>query len=135
MLFRHHEHFLPDIHCHVVRRKAGRKLLPKYAESLKEFDCHSESMLVLRDSISCNEMIVSPREGYKGQDKACCRLRHRKHVQECIDALLGYQEVNEQLELASEELRYAAKALGKVTGAIGIEDILDAIFSEFCVGK
>ena len=64
-----------------------------------------------------------------------CRLRHRKHVQECIEALLGYEEVNEQLELASEELRYAARALGKVTGAIGIEDILDAIFSEFCVGK
>lgn len=69
------------------------------------------------------------------QKEVCCRLRHRKHVQECVEALLGYEEVNEQLELASEELRYAAKALGKVTGAIGIEDILDAIFSEFCVGK
>lgn len=63
------------------------------------------------------------------------RLRHRKHVQDCIEALQGYNEVKEQLELASEELRYAAKALGKITGAIDIEDILDAIFSEFCVGK
>ena len=63
------------------------------------------------------------------------RLRHRKHVEECIQALSGYEAVHEELELASEELRYAAKALGKVTGAIDIEHILDAIFSEFCVGK
>lgn len=62
-------------------------------------------------------------------------MRHRQHVEECVAALHGYEAVVDQLELASEELRYAAKALGKVTGAIGIEDILDAVFSEFCVGK
>jgi len=56
-------------------------------------------------------------------------------VEECIEALYGYEAVYEELELASEELRYAARALGKVTGAIDIEHILDAIFSEFCVGK
>jgi tRNA modification GTPase len=63
------------------------------------------------------------------------RLRHRGHVEECIQALRGYESVYDELELASEELRYAARALGKVTGAIDIEHILDAIFSEFCVGK
>lgn len=56
-------------------------------------------------------------------------------MQECVEALLGYEAVHEQLELASEELRYAARSLGKVTGAIDTEDILEAIFSEFCVGK
>ena len=50
-------------------------------------------------------------------------------------ALQGYERVHDQLELASEELRYAARALGKITGAIDIEHVLDAIFSEFCVGK
>ena len=64
-----------------------------------------------------------------------CRLRHRQHVEECVLALQGYERVHDQLELASEELRYAARALGKVTGAIDIEHVLDAIFSEFCVGK
>jgi len=56
-------------------------------------------------------------------------------VEECIQALCGYESVYEELELASEELRYAARALGKVTGEIDIEHILDAVFSEFCVGK
>lgn len=63
------------------------------------------------------------------------RLRHRRHVQECVEALRGYEAVHQQLDLASEELRCAAKALGKVTGAIDIEHVLDAIFSDFCVGK
>ena len=40
------------------------------------------------------------------------------------------------LELASEELRCAAAALGRVTGAaIGAEAVLDALFAEFCIGK
>ena len=66
---------------------------------------------------------------------ACCRVRHRQHVEECTAALQRYEEVYMQLEIAAEELRAAAKALGRVTGAIDTEDLLDAIFSEFCIGK
>lgn len=64
-----------------------------------------------------------------------CRLRHRQHVEECVAALLGYEDVRDQLELAAEELRYAAKALGRITGSIGTDDILSTVFSEFCIGK
>ena len=64
-----------------------------------------------------------------------CRARHRQHVQECTDALQRYEKVHSQLELAAEELRGAARALGRVTGVIDTEDLLDAIFNEFCIGK
>ena len=37
--------------------------------------------------------------------------------------------------LGAEELRYAAQAVGRVTGVIGVEDILDSIFRDFCIGK
>jgi len=37
--------------------------------------------------------------------------------------------------LAAEELRYAAQAVGRVTGDIGVEDVLDALFRDFCIGK
>jgi len=56
-------------------------------------------------------------------------------VEECTAALQRYADVHLQLELAAEELRAAAKALGRVTGAIDTEDLLDAIFIEFCIGK
>ena len=35
----------------------------------------------------------------------------------------------------AEELRYAARAVGKVSGAIDVEEILDNVFSSFCIGK
>ncbi|KAL0038741.1 hypothetical protein WJX79_006049 [Trebouxia sp. C0005] len=63
------------------------------------------------------------------------RARHRQHVQDCTEALQRYEEVHLQLELAAEELRGAARALGRVTGVIDTEDLLDAIFNEFCIGK
>ena len=38
-------------------------------------------------------------------------------------------------ELVAEQLRRAATGLGKLTGRVNVEDILDVIFREFCVGK
>jgi tRNA modification GTPase len=38
-------------------------------------------------------------------------------------------------ELAAEELRMAARSLGRLLGRVDVEDILDVIFREFCVGK
>ena len=37
--------------------------------------------------------------------------------------------------LGAEELRYAAQSIGKITGQIGVEDVLDVIFRDFCIGK
>ena len=41
----------------------------------------------------------------------------------------------EDVVLGAEELRYAAQAVGKISGLVGVEDILDVIFSQFCIGK
>ena len=38
-------------------------------------------------------------------------------------------------ELAIEDLRLAARALGRIVGRIDVEDLLDVIFAEFCIGK
>ena len=38
-------------------------------------------------------------------------------------------------ELKAEDLRLAARALGRITGQIGAEDLLDIIFRDFCIGK
>ena len=40
-----------------------------------------------------------------------------------------------QLEVACEELRGAARSLGRVTGAVDTEEVLGRIFEEFCIGK
>jgi tRNA modification GTPase len=41
----------------------------------------------------------------------------------------------EDIVLGAEELRYAAQAVGKISGLMDVEDVLDVIFSQFCIGK
>ncbi|MHA1134063.1 MAG: tRNA uridine-5-carboxymethylaminomethyl(34) synthesis GTPase MnmE [Alphaproteobacteria bacterium] len=63
------------------------------------------------------------------------RARHRAELVSTADALKRF--VNRDLgpELAAEELRLAASHLGRLTGTIGVEEVLGAIFAEFCIGK
>ncbi|KAJ2925657.1 hypothetical protein H1R20_g11436, partial [Candolleomyces eurysporus] len=64
------------------------------------------------------------------------RSRHRDHLQSARMHLETFLEYGpDDVVFAAEELRYAANAIGKVTGAIGVEDILDAVFRDFCIGK
>ena len=62
------------------------------------------------------------------------RVRHREALSECLAALLRTTEVK-PLELFAEDLRLAARSLGRVTGRVDVEDILDRIFMDFCIGK
>jgi tRNA modification GTPase len=73
---------------------------------------------------------------FGGGDEAAVitRLRHRRALEEGRDALCRAQEAALP-ELKAEELRLALRALGRVTGRIDVEDLLDVVFSEFCIGK
>lgn len=65
------------------------------------------------------------------------RARHRRALQETVAALeraLAQGDEGRE-ELIAEELRSAATTLGRLTGRVDVEDILDAIFREFCIGK
>lgn len=62
------------------------------------------------------------------------RARHRQALEACRDALRRFASVKLP-ELAAEDLRTAATALGRITGRIDVEDMLDALFREFCIGK
>jgi tRNA modification GTPase len=64
------------------------------------------------------------------------RARHRHVLEETLAALrraLGL--AGGQEDLVAEELRTAATALGRLTGRVDVEDILDVIFRDFCIGK
>lgn len=63
------------------------------------------------------------------------RARHRAALEECKDALGRFLQRPPLAELAAEDLRLAARALGRITGRVDVEDVLDVIFREFCIGK
>ena len=67
---------------------------------------------------------------------AVTRERHRRRLLEALVAVeAGQAKLSVAPEMAGEDLRRAAEALGRVTGAIGVEDVLGEVFSTFCIGK
>ncbi|HML91590.1 tRNA uridine-5-carboxymethylaminomethyl(34) synthesis GTPase MnmE [Methyloceanibacter sp.] len=63
------------------------------------------------------------------------RTRHRTELVSARDALKRFVNHDLDPELRAEELRLAARHLGRLTGRIDVEEVLGAIFSEFCIGK
>lgn len=62
------------------------------------------------------------------------RARHREALEACVKALDRFAD-QPAVELAAEDLRLATQALGRITGRVDVEDMLDVIFREFCIGK
>lgn len=64
------------------------------------------------------------------------RARHREALTEVTASLSSFhRDATPELVLAAEDLRCAMNAMGRITGAVGVEDVLDRIFGEFCIGK
>jgi tRNA modification GTPase len=78
--------------------------------------------------------VVGERFAAGGEAPALTRTRHRQALEDCLAALRRAGEA-ELPELAAEDARLAARALGRITGRIDVEDILDVIFRDFCIGK
>jgi len=71
-----------------------------------------------------------------GETVPLTRERHRRELDEAARSLLAFlQGSPEELELRGEDLRRAADCLGRLTGRIDVEDILDQVFAQFCIGK
>ncbi|MBO7098201.1 MAG: tRNA uridine-5-carboxymethylaminomethyl(34) synthesis GTPase MnmE [Alphaproteobacteria bacterium] len=62
------------------------------------------------------------------------RVRYRQSLKECLENLEAFN-LNKEIELACEDVRLAARALGKITGQVESSEILDKIFGTFCIGK
>jgi len=62
------------------------------------------------------------------------RARHREALEQCADALARAQNAP-AAELIAEDIRLAIRHLGHITGRVDVEDLLDIIFRDFCIGK
>lgn len=69
-----------------------------------------------------------------GEAPVLTRARHRHGLERCREALLRAIAAP-AIEERAEELRAAATALGRITGRIDVDNVLDRIFAEFCIGK
>lgn len=65
---------------------------------------------------------------------ALTRTRHRDAVSETLQALERAFSAP-AIDQMAEDVRLASRALGRITGQVGVEDLLDVIFRDFCLGK
>ena len=87
----------------------------------------------MAELLKCLESMVSHRIDLAGSP-ALTRARHRDSLNDSVDALSRFAGASEAA-LAAEDLRLAVRALGRITGRVEVDDILDVIFRDFCIGK
>ncbi|AHB47435.1 tRNA modification GTPase TrmE [Hyphomicrobium nitrativorans NL23] len=87
------------------------------------------------DLVERLQVIASERIGHPGET-VLTQVRHRRLVELARDSLVAFlQGASDDVELRAEDLRRAADALGRITGRVDVEDVLDQIFGRFCIGK
>lgn len=80
--------------------------------------------------------LVRDRAGDRTDQPVVSSARHRALIGDCSEALSAFLGGSmADAELRAEELRRAATALGRITGRIDSEDVLDQVFGRFCIGK
>jgi tRNA modification GTPase len=73
----------------------------------------------------------------KGDDPIIFRDRHIKITKKILECLNGIQvkDIQTSPELVAEDIRHALTLIGKITGSVGVEEVLDNLFKNFCIGK
>ena len=74
--------------------------------------------------VSSNEILIT-------------RERHRQSLEACVQNLKNFEEKNSLVEFdkSAEDLRLATRHLGMIVGKVDVEEILESIFNDFCIGK
>jgi tRNA modification GTPase len=72
-----------------------------------------------------------------GESAVVTRQRHRTALADCVGALQRAcaEDASGCEDIIAEELRLAARALGRLVGRVDVENVLDVIFRDFCIGK
>lgn len=105
-----------------ARSEGAYGLSAKSGDGVAELEARMED--VVRQRLSSRE------------EPALSRARHRRAVESAVQALERCQiNLAEASELAGEDARLAVRALESLTGRVDVEDILDRVFSQFCIGK
>jgi tRNA modification GTPase len=105
----------------------GRETAPGGTEPVSAFT--GQGLAALLQRVSCLASSVLP-----GEDAIALNRRQARHIAEALDALSAVS-VSQDFVLAAENIRSARAAFDRLTGQAGVEDVLDALFGRFCLGK
>ena len=109
------------------------------SSEIKKFD---PVLISIKNNSNIEELISRLKNKLKSkfitsEDILITRERHRLHLVECLNNLKNFSKKNntEDFDKAAEDLRLATRHLGMIVGKVDVEEILENIFNEFCIGK
>ena len=99
-------------------------------------------LISLKDNLNIDKLISKIKNNLKNkfiseEDILITRERHRQHLVQCAEHLKNFLDKNDKKDFdkAAEDLRLATRHLGIIVGKVDVEEILDSIFNDFCIGK
>ena len=113
-----------------------------YKNVNQQFTKFNPIFLSIKNETNLDELINQIKEKLKNKfvnlnDTLITRERHRQSLEACVNHLKNFEEKNskEDFDKGAEDLRLATRHLGMIVGKVDVEEILGAIFSDFCIGK
>jgi len=107
--------------------------------NIKKYD---HILISIKNNLNMDQLILKIKNNLKNkfitnEDILITRERHREHLVECLNNLENFNKKNriQDFDKAAEDLRLAARHLGMIVGRVDVEEILGAIFNDFCIGK
>ena len=111
-------------------------------DMVHEFKTYNPIYISLKNEKNLDQLISTIKNKLKNQfinseDTLITRERHRQHLEQCVEHLKNFNDKkkNDYLDKGAEDLRLATRHLGMIVGKVNVEEILDSIFNDFCIGK
>ena len=107
-----------------------------------EIKKHNPIFISIKKEKNINKLINKIKKNLKtkfisSKDIFITRERHRSNLEKCVEYLKNFEEKKslEDFDKAAEDLRLATRYLGMIVGKVDVEEVLGAIFNDFCIGK
>ena len=108
----------------------------------EKFKKHEYVLVSIKNNLNLDQLISKIKNKLKNkfisnEDILITRERHRQHLEHCIAYLKSFKNKkgSKEFDKAAEDLRLATRHLGMIVGKVDVEELLDSIFNDFCIGK
>jgi tRNA modification GTPase len=107
-----------------------------------KFKKYEHVLISIKKNLNLNKLILKIKNKLKNKftttkDILITRERHRQNLINCVHHLEKFKKkkLAKDFDKAAEDLRLATRHLGMIVGKVDVEELLDSIFNDFCIGK
>jgi len=111
-------------------------------EGTQKYNFKEAILVSVKDNKNIDQLVEKIKEKLSSKfilskNTLVTRERHRTKLNECLKEIDNFfkKDLKKDIEIAAEDLRLATRHLGSIVGKVDVEEILESIFKDFCIGK